>query len=313
MGNKNSTSRRQSKVLADNQGGKSQEGPPSALPNNERQTSKNTKENARHEELSAKTETSPVGLARDFEQQQGAVDCPINKGSLNNVDRLPPRKEQHEIKQGVHQTRNAASEAVAGVGSISTRNSSSRSSGRNDHNVPLPTSANATDGYISFSESDSEISAPPRVAATTAATALQQRSSEGDTPQNDRHEELAAGVRQGESQQDRPTGKGGAESGGGDDMWDFGDEDSEDEQACGGRVVETVNGGDTKNHNASSGQHQQRLLNRSSDGNEGALETPAPGIGGAVGGGGNDINVDEPQQARVVVDRLGRRENAPMR
>lgn len=295
MGSKNSKSRKQSKVIVHNQGQKPQDAPQLAPSEDERQTKRNIKgeENGRQDKLSTKTEIS-AGLTRGSELQAStgvAVECSISKNSSSCVGRPPPRKEQHEIQQVIGQTSIVASNpAAADVVTSSTRNSSSH----NDHDTPLSTSMNATDGYVSFSESESGISTSSRAAATTATTPVEHRSPGGtlDSLYHDNHNSLAVGE---ESQQDQRADNGGAKGDGenGDDMWDFGDEDSDDEQDG---VVATVGGNDKQPSNGSS---------------EGVVVPESPTA--TIDGGGNYGNVDEPQHARVVVDRLGRRENAPRR
>lgn len=312
MGNKHSKSRRQSKVTVDNQRQKPQDVPPPASPNDERPAkSKGNEDDKRHEKLSTKTSGASVGLMNKNSEQQPSTDVTagssISKGPPSNAGRLPPPKEQRETNQAVHARCGASSAApVAGVGNGNTRSSSS---GRHNQDVPLPASANATNGYISFSESESDMSASSPAAATTAGTPVKQRSTEGGVPHNDGHDKLAADGGQEEIHQDRPADHVGAKSddGGGDDMWDFGDEDSDEEQALGSRMVATA-----------TGQHQQgqQLINiSSSDGLVVVPQSLSAGIGGSGGAvvAGNDGSVDEPPQARVVVDRLGRRENAPRR
>ena len=286
MGSKHSKSRRQSKVTVDNQRKKSQNVPPLAPPDDERQTkgANDSEESGRHEKLSTKTQEL-VGLTGNSEQQSSIEvtgGCSVSKGSPSNVVRPRPCQERHEIEQVVHEASVVASDAAA-ASLVVIGGSSSSGNNSNNHNIPLPSAANATDGYISFSESESDISASSPAASTTTGIPGPQPSSAGDVPNNDHHTSLPAGGGQEESRQDRPSDKGGAKSDGasGDDMWNFGDEDSDDEQAHSGRVA--------------------------------TVKSPAARIGGGVGGGGNDGNIDELQQARVVVDRLGRRENAPRR
>lgn len=297
MGNKHSKSRKQSKVTVDNQRQKAQEVPPLTPAVDERQTTKSTKNggaDAGHEKLSTRAERA-VGLTRSSEQPPStevSAGYPVGKGLPSNAGRPPSQEEQHETKQRARDTSIAVSNAatVVGVASGTSRDSSSP----NNHNV-LPASVKATDGYVSFSESDSEISTSPNAEATTnAATPAKQRPPGG---KNDHHDKHTAGGGRQESYHDRMTDDDSAENndGGGDDMWDFGD-DTDDDQAHGGRVVTTVSGGSKTN-----GSGEQRM------GDEVA------GIGGDVGGGGDDSIVDEPQQPRVAVDRLGRRENAPRR
>eukprot|EP00903_Cladosiphon_okamuranus_P018574 g17097.t1 len=325
MGNKHSKSRRKSRVTVDNQKQKPQDVPPTASPDDERPTKstiigEGNKE--RHEEElqlkpSTKTTEAPVGpTIKNSEQRQSndvTAGSSVSKGPPGKAGRAPTPEEQPERNLVVHETTCGGSNAGGLVaGAVSGNNTRSSSGGPINHNVPLLASANATNGYISFSESESDVSASSPAAVITAATL--HGSSEVDVPRDYGHEKLAVGGGQEQAQQDRSAEDVGAKSddGSGDDMWDFGDEDSDEEQALGRRVAATT----------VSGQHQQgqhQLIN-GSRGSDRLVVVPlslAAGIGGGgtagAGSGGNGGFVDEPPQARVVVDRLGRRENAPRR
>ena len=147
----------------------------------------------------------------------------------------------------------------------------------------MPVTIAATDGYISFSESsESEMFvASPAGAAGIGKNQLS--SNGGNASRDDLHGSLAAGGGQDQPQQGpRDDGDGGdPEDGSEDDKWDFGDEESDRQQEHGGKSARGEGAGDAP------------------DGSGGGVN-----VSGAAG---------EPPQARVTVDRLGRRENVPRR
>ncbi|CAM9644716.1 unnamed protein product, partial [Scytosiphon promiscuus] len=186
-----------------------------------------------------------------------------------------------------------------------------------------------TTGYISFSESegsDGPTSSHAAVPATTAktivtTTAVASRPSEGDVSRCSDNHSLYNGAstgqeRQQEQEQTRPFSDGIGGDSSGDDKWNFGDGDSDDDREDGddGGRVSTSTAVDRTPHDliadhskVQPAQDQQSQLGKhattaNADAGRGLPAT-------SIGNGNNAISVEEPQQSRVVVDRLGRREN----
>lgn len=262
-------------------------------------------------------------------------------GSVESIApiRAQPHRQEEEQQQNYEVTPGPSgtsaridSEANATEGAARSNSSGSCNGIRN----PLPlrvgvalASAAATDGYISFSESEgSEGPDSPSAAAPTAnltngrtATAVALCSSEGKASRCSDTHTLSDGVVSREEGQQiegqtKPSSNGtGGDSG--DDKWDFGDGGSDDEREenIGGvevstservdRVPHNVGGDD---NNAPQAQHQQ-----SRPGTHGAPDAGCGSPTASFGDANKNGSVEEPQQSPIVVDRIGRRKNPPLR
>lgn len=280
----------------------------SQLPNKHPPSTAPRKNQKSKEKLGLPAAAATIAVGRKTEQRPVAGGRLTSKTSPSQP-RLPqsPSQSQQEVSQPTIDVVVTAREApVEGFVIVSSGSNSGDDDDDNGNNgLPHPTSdlalaATVTDGYISFAESDPGRWDPSLAALgdNTAATSVQAR-----------RESYAAGDHE---QQSQPTtgSKNPDDNASGDEKWDFGDEDSDDEQEiCGGAVV--TDGGSSKNRQDSGGEQQQQQQQQSSHvigGNSGGDRAVpvAPGSPPAGNGG-----VGEPHRARVVVDRLGRREITP--
>lgn len=216
----------------------------------------------------------------------------IDGNSFSTHQPLQPRQQQQ------HQQHNESQEATAKSNAAESDDSS------NNGGPPgAAFAATATDGYVSFSESEESenLSIP---AFTTLPE--QQRSSRS----NASHEHGNRGIvtegqaerRQSDQEANAlPSGEGGSSSS--DDKWDFG-EDSDDEPEAGGKEVAAGDGREGSRHNGRNAHHERQHHHPAA--------TPVSPVHGDDGGR-NDSSAEETQQLQVVVDRLGRRQNAPGR
>ncbi len=220
---------------------------------------------------SAKTE-SPVAAAGMGSKQQPADARPPSK-----------KKQQDDVAMGMPSDTAVVEKFFSS--SSSSSSSDSRNITSNDVRKP-PLKTIATDGYISFSESESEMLATPPVPTPAKPQQEQQqqqqqhRSPKGEVPHDDHHGNPAAGGARDQRQQDRKVSSDSVshrDGGDDDDKWDFGDEDSDRAEQQSARSA-------------------------------GIRSAPVGSDGGAnVGAAG------EPEQVRVAVDILGRRKNDPKR
>lgn len=237
----------------------------------------------------------------------------------------PSQKQQTVAQASTAAVVTAEDTAVEGVNAVSSSNSSN--SRDDEDNLPMSDLAlvvvTATDGYVSFSESDTELLAPSPAlvsdaTATTSATSVQPRSA-GGHGYNDDHRKYCAAGDQEQHNQPIAGSKCRDDDASGDDKWDFGDEDSDDELENGGGAVDTNRRSNKSCQDNGGGHHRQQSSHvvDSNSGGKRAVVVVGPGSpraeNGSDVGGENNSTACESQQARVAVDRLGRRENAPRR
>ncbi|CAM9402078.1 unnamed protein product [Ectocarpus fasciculatus] len=254
-------------------------------------------------ELPTETEVPMAMGVRSIDRQpttRVAGGDAIDSTSPSTHQPLQPRQQQQQQHQQ-HQQHNEPQQATPEPNAAEGDGSS------NDGGPPgAAFAATATDGYVSFSESEESESLSMPAFTTLPEQQRSSRSSASHEHGNRGDAADGQAERQSSGQQANALSirEGGSSSA--DDKWDFG-EDSEDEPEAGGKEVAAGDGRDKGRHNGRNEHHE-----RQQDHHHHPSAIPVSPVNG-VNGGRNDSNAGEKQQVQVVVDRLGRRQNAPGR